>query len=313
MDVVDEDQSSEEESEYERTVSKEAEKPAVWPKMATSAVSAVLIVAGFAYLLIRLDDLERRTSDQEDIGDHLDMLNEEVGLISRDLLIIRNALSNLTKELEYVNSTISAFSDLSEDIDDLQSEMESVQSLLANLNLAVGNNSGNITTIQNDIADLTETIDSMTTMLGNLTRRIDFLEHHAVVFTIGRFYPKVNDCVVGNTCDAVWVSVSVNNSSYSYNVGNLARLSQFDSVWLNWTFIHPNIELAYGLDIEFRITYAFGVFDIDGTSDSTIVSVAYDVINEIWSGEDDDGHTDGSLDGVGGEFDTEFWFSIETL
>ncbi|MCK4443361.1 MAG: hypothetical protein KAW09_02380, partial [Thermoplasmata archaeon] len=294
-------------------IEEEPKRISLWSKLGAIVISGILIAAGFGYLLVKMDELERKVSELEETTESMEDYSTEVEELGLTVFILENDLANLTKDLEYLNSTVSGLSDLSEDIEDLQNEMSEVQSQLLVLRNDIENNSANISAIQSNITMLISSINSLTTSLEELSNRVDFLEHHVVRITVERFYPKVNDCVVGNTCDAVWVTAVVNNTSYSYNVGNLARDSQFDSVWLNWSFNHPNNELSRFLDIDFRITYAFGVFDIDGTSDSTVVSIVYDVVNETWSGEDDDGHTDGSLDGIGGEFDTEFWYSVETL
>ena len=311
---AEEEQFAKEERELEREVTEEEPKRIpLWPKLGAIVVSGILVAAGFGYLLVKLDELERRVSELEETTESMEDYSTEVEELGLNVLILENDLANLTEDLDYLNSTVSGLSGLSEDIEDLQNEMSAVQSQLLVLRNEIENNSANISAIQSNITMLINSVTSLTVSLEELSDRVDFLEHHVVRISVGRFYPKINDCVIGNTCDAVRITAAVNNTSYSYSVGNLARDSQFDSVWLNWSFNYPNIELSRFLNIDFRITYAFGVFDIDGTSDSTVVSIVYDVVNETWSGEDNDGHTDGSLDGIGGEFDTEFWYSLETL
>ena len=311
---AEEEQFAKEERELEHEVTEEEPKRIpLWPKFGAIIVSGILVAAGFGYLLVKMDELERKVSELEETTESMEDYSTEVEELGLNVLILENDLANLTEDLDYLNSTVSGLSDLSEDIEDLQNGMITVQSQLLVLRNEIENNSANISAVQSNITMLIDSISSLTVSLEELSDRVDFLEHHVVKITVERFYPKVNDCVIGNTCDAVRVTAVVNNTSYSYSVGNLARDSQFDSVWLNWSFNYPNIELSRFLNIDFRITYAFGVFDIDGTSDSTVVSIVYDVVNETWSGEDNDGHTDGSLDGIGGEFDTEFWYSLETL
>ncbi len=311
---AEEERFAKEETVLEHEVTGEQPKRiSLWPKLVAIVVSGILVAAGFGYLLVKMDELEGRVSELEETTESMEDYSTEVEELGLKVLILENNFVNLTEDLDYINSTISGLSDLSEDIEDLQNEMMTVQSQLLVLRNEIDNNSANISSIQSNVTMLINSVNSLTIQLEELSNRVDFLEHHVVRITVERFYPKVNDCVIGNTCDAVWVTAVVNSTSYSYNVGNLARDSQFDSVWLNWSFNYPNNELSRFLDIDFRITYAFGVFDIDGTSDSTVVSIVYDVVNETWSGEDDDGHTDGSLDGIGGEFDTEFWYSLETL
>jgi hypothetical protein len=98
---------------------------------------------------------------------------------------------------------------------------------------------------------------------------------------------------------------------------DIQRDTPTDKVWINQTITYKNPELGKKIPIDFGIRWVGGgssVLDIDNSSDSTLVSIIYDVVGETWTGDDPemDGFTTGVSDGIA-EDDAEFWFDIRTL
>ncbi|MFQ5885485.1 MAG: hypothetical protein ACE5IO_10350, partial [Thermoplasmata archaeon] len=143
------------------TATEETMKPPLWPKIGAIVICAILIVAGFAYLLIKLDELERKINEQDGTSDTVNDLIMEINQLRNDVLVLQNDLANLSEEYEYINSTVSGLSDLTTDIWILQNEVTSIQSELQRLSVDIENNTGNISSIQNEVNMLISSMNSV--------------------------------------------------------------------------------------------------------------------------------------------------------
>jgi hypothetical protein len=211
-------------------------------------------------------------------------------------------------------------------LQDLEDKIKELEIVITGLETDTDSNVTNIlneiTLIRNNLTTLDSDLASISASLSALISRLDalesFLEHHVIEVFIEGIRPFTPDCTVAQNPCTIYFDVTINGTLYTVSSPtDIQRDTPTDKVWINQTITYKNPELGKKIPIDFGIRWVGGgssVLDIDNSSDSTLVSIIYDVVGETWTGDDPemDGFTTGVSDGIA-EDDAEFWFDIRTL